>query len=538
MRPDSYTALAYVCVDKVVRAIERWAAVEIKPSCNYEKSAISQRIAQVIARRLVHPFLKDSIKNYPAGRTCFVEPPQMLRCGGLAINTATGLPSPNIKLFLSSVASFIALWFFVLGLFARSLASKQGGTGPATLVHGVPDADLKAGGSDERFVDFCQNGPLDVLAKANKLIVQAVGPVVATNPQKFVYARFPLLALFSANRLSAKESLGFLKQHFFVFFCYLYLILRNPVACLLWRDISVHAVATAMNRKNLIETNIITNMNWLQQYLWMSDLPNRHFKTYMALYSLNSSAPLFKDDPVAAVHPGIRHLKADLIWIWDGSYEQVLNRDGVFCETQVVSPILWYLPKATPAQRNDAVHRLCVFDVSPVTKEALLSWGMLGNYYSAETMKSYLDDVLAAVHEVTRQFGCKVEIVLKHKRAPTSSHDRSYFNYVNELCDSHSHLRLAKEDANLFSLISECDLVVVIPYSSPAYVANYLGVPALYYDPTNEILPINGDTPLIGFIGGRENLIKAMVNFFTLNGESRKTNFSHAMRPLPQRAER
>lgn len=499
-------------MDKAVQAVENWLAVAMKPSCGYKKSAISCRIAQAIAMQLVVPFLKKSIENYSRKKICLVEGlPHVLCCGEMEINTETGEAAPNIKLLLSSIVKFMTLWLLVLGQFVRLLVSKHGDSGSATLVHGVPDADLRAKGSAKRFEDFCQNGPLDVFSKANICIVQAVRPVVAINPTKFVYARFPLLTLFSANRLSAKECLDFLKQHLSVFFCYLYLIIRYPIACLLWRDLAIHAVATTMNRKNLIEANIITNTNWLQQFLWMSDLPNRHFRTYMTLYSLNSSTLVFRDDPVATVHPGIRHLRADLICTWDASYEQALNRDGVFCETQVVSPILWYLPKTVPARRNTAVCRLCVFDVSPMTREALLGRGMLGSYYTAETMKLFLGDVLAAAQEVTRQFGCEVEIVLKHKRTPTPLHDRSYFNYVNELCASYSYLRLAEEDSNLFSLISECDLAVAIPYSSPAYVANYLGIPALFYDPTNEILPTNKVFPQVRFVAGRERLAKVII---------------------------
>lgn len=529
MRPDSYAARSYLLIDKAVQAVENRLAVAMKPGCGYEKSAISRRIAQAVAMRLVDPFLRKSIEGHSSGKMDFIEDlPQKLCCGEMEINTKTGAVVPSMKLLFSSVARFVALWLFVLWCFMRSLLNKNSGSGPATLVFGVPDANLRVEGSAQRFEEFCQNGPLDVLSKANKCIVQVARPVKVGNPQKFVYARFPLLALFSANRLGVKEGLGFIKQHVSVFYGFLFLILRNPVACLLWRDFAEHAVATAMNNKNLIEANIITNTNWLQQFLWMSDLSNRHFETYMALYSLNSSTLKFKDDPVAAAHPGIRHLRADLIWIWDAFYEKVLKHEGIFCRTQVVGPILWYLPKEILARRNSELRRLCVFDVSPMTKEALLSRGMLGGYYNAQTMKSYLDDVLAAADEVKKQLGCEVEIVLKHKRTRTPAHDDSYFSYVNKLCESNDHLRLVGEDVNLFALIAESDLVVVIPYSSPGYVANYLGIPALFYDPTNEILTTNEIVFPMRFAAGREDLINEMTKIMADNGSAGKAAMNHA----------
>ena len=392
----------------------------------------------------------------------------------------------------------------------RSLLSNRSGSGQAVLVYGVPDANLRVEGSAKRFEDFCQNGPLDVLTRARKCIVQASRPVTSDNSQKFVYARFPLLTLFSLNQLRIMQSIGFIKEHVSVFYCFLSLILKCPIACLLWRDFAEHAVATAMNNNKLIEANIITNTNWLQQFLWMSDLSNRHFETYMALYSLNSSTLKFKDAPVAAAHPGIRHLRADLIWIWDAFYEEVLKQEGIFCKTEVVAPILWYLPNETIPRRNSEIRRICVFDVSPMSREALVSRGMLGSYYSTQTMKSYLDDILTAVCETKKKFECEIEVVLKHKRIRTLAHDDIYFNYVDELCASNGHLRLVDEDINLFTLIAQSDLVIVIPYSSPGYIANYLKIPTIFYDPTNEILKTNEIPSPIRFASGIEDLVNEL----------------------------
>lgn len=511
MRPDSRAACSYLLIDKAVRAVERRLAIAKKPAGSYEQTAVNRRIAQAVAMRLVDPFLRKSIAGGAREGADLIDVlPQHLSCGEMRINTETGAIAPSMKLLLSSVARFMALWLFVLGCFMRSVVNKSG-SGPATLVFGVPDANLRVGGSAQRFEDFCRNGPLEVLSKANRCIVQAVRPVKAGDPHKYVYARFPLLTLFSTNRPGLMEGLGFLKQHIRVFYDFLFLTLRNPIACLLWRDFAEHAVVTAINNKRLIEATIITNTNWLQQFLWMSDLPNRHFETYMALYSLNSSTLKFKDDPLAAAHPGIRHLRADLIWIWDPFYEKVLQHEGIRCKTLVVGPILWYLPKNIPARRNPETRKLCVFDVSPMTREALLARGMLGSYYNAETMKAYLGDILATADKMAKQFGWKLEIVLKHKRVRTLAHESSYFSYVNGLCESSGYFRLVDEDVNLYELIADSDLVIVIPYSSPGYVANCLGVPALFYDPTEEILPTNEIVAPIRFAAGREHLVREMT---------------------------
>ena len=125
-------------------------------------------------------------------------------------------------------------------------------------------------------------------------------------------------------------------------------------------------------------------------------------------------------------------------------------------------------------------------------------------------MKSYLDDILTAVCETKKKFECEIEVVLKHKRIRTLAHDDIYFNYVDELCASNGHLRLVDEDINLFTLIAQSDLVIVIPYSSPGYIANYLKIPTIFYDPTNEILTTNEIPSPIRFASGIEDLVNEL----------------------------
>ena len=65
-------------------------------------------------------------------------------------------------------------------------------------------------------------------------------------------------------------------------------------------------------------------------------------------------------------------------------------------------------------------------------------------------------------------------------------------------------------ETNLYSLIAGAAVVVVIPYSSPAYVAAQLGVPAIYYDPGGEIVPTHEPHPGVRFVTGQEALWAAL----------------------------
>ena len=511
MKRDLHKIKSYQLIDSTVQIVESWLADFNKSGCIYKASAINQRVAQAFAVRLCDPFLKmykddDQVEEifYKNGKA------RVLCCAGMQINLGTGETALNFKLLIINLAKFAALWFLVIGYFLRSLTSRGCNNDPAVLIYGVPDAVLRMNGSTQVFEQFCSNGKLIVLSGAAKHIVQVPRPVSGVNKNKFIYARIPLLTLLSSSCLSLKGLLIFFKQHVLSFFCYIQLIIRMPIASLLWRDFAFHAAAMALNRENLIHANIITTTNFGEQYLWMNDLPDRKFQTFMALYSTNITPIVYKEDRLEVFHPILRHLRVDVMWIWEASFKNVLNRIGIICKTQVAEPVLWYLPDVQNSKAKSDSFRICVFDVTPMNKEALSNRGLRGNYWSTDTMKSFLDDVLFVAKEVGRINGIKLDVILKHKRVPSPQHDHTYFEYVSKLCRENAGLQLAEEDANLFALINSCDLVVAIPYASPAYIANYLGIPSVFYDPTNEVLPTNEKLPLVNFLGSKENFIEIL----------------------------
>ena len=89
-------------------------------------------------------------------------------------------------------------------------------------------------------------------------------------------------------------------------------------------------------------------------------------------------------------------------------------------------------------------------------------------------------------------------------------HDPRYAAAVAALA-AEGRLRLESPDEDLYALISGADVVVVMPFSSPAYAASALGVPAIYYDPTEQLVPNQDPAPGVTFVSGREALGRAVV---------------------------
>lgn len=419
-----------------------------------------------------------------------------LKYGGLNVSLVSGSITPRVKLISQCLLKFFLVWHAALVCGIKSLFRVSKPVGKGALVYGVPAADLEFNGNTYRFEEYCHHGNLKVLRNANHYFVQTVNETIKGYGNRFTYSRFPLFSLFVANKLSFSDFSIFLWRHCISAIDYFKLTLTCSASCLLWRDFAEDAVARSLDSRRLIETNLITNSNWLQQFLWMTALSNRSFPTVIALYSLNSSRLRFKGDRFhGGEHPGLRHLNVDSALIWLPSYEFELKRLGISCKAEAVGPILWYVQsKRKSIARRDEGIKVAVFDVTPKTPAALAKIGMIGSYYNLHTMKSFVDDILSVVGEKSLQMEKNIEILLKHKRHRAPSDDTRYLDHVDRQVSSVGWISLIEEDINLYDFISECHFVVVIPYSSPAFIASHVGVPAIYYDPSGEL---DGECPYI-----------------------------------------
>jgi polysaccharide biosynthesis PFTS motif protein len=244
----------------------------------------------------------------------------------------------------------------------------------------------------------------------------------------------------------------------------------------------------------------------------MFGLPERRFKSYMGLYSLNSHPLVFKDDPIDVPYPASQYLFVDKIWIWHESYKQLLLKDGIMTETEVKDPILWYLPEHNERVENNDF-RICIFDITPRSKKFLLDvTGNSDSYYSMENIKKFYDDILYAIKYAQDISEKAIKVLVKRKREGHFGDDEEYNRYLDKLNNEQENLIFIDYDFNLYSLIERCALSISIPFASPAYLANYMKKPALYYDPTDSILFNHPNEPMIQFVSDRDQLAESILS--------------------------
>lgn len=524
--------VVYRAFDELVDRIIAWMTKVARGVGRYDEVAVAKRTVQRVVEIAAGPFANDVIRHQLLGSETAPSGACVWRCGGLVID-ATGVTRPGIGLLVRSLGRFFLDWCRVLWLHLTGVARRVPWPAQrAVLLLGL-GAFIDGCRDDARFAAYCRGGPIHPLRDATRIIIETRRRPVPIWPDVFGYATNPLLTLAQRSHSSPGETTRFLVEHFRALASFVIAVCRVPVVCLLARDFAYHAMVWSLNRRLLIEAFVMTHSTQLGQPLWMTDLPARNYTTHIIWYSTNSSPLVYAGDNaergagvVRPAIPWIRHVRVDTSWVWTEAYADYLRRLGVPGNMRAIGPILWYLPEAPSIQRNDAEIRLAVFDVTPVSHEMKQRLGLVQHYYRTDTMIRFIEDIVAAARALEEQIGKRALIALKPKRAYEPIHDSRYIAFVERLSRSTIEFEVLPPETNMFSLVSGSDVTVVIPYSSPAYVASHLGRPAVYYDPTGQLVPSYEEDEWISFASGREDLVKTLRMALESVGRSRATRLS------------
>jgi hypothetical protein len=507
--PESriHSGRAHSFLDAVARASERWLQERLS-------GATTPQLAPRLIQRIVEVTLADFVEQCSLRHERGLQPfpaDMSISVGGLTLDGRTGKVGIAPLLLLKAVGAFFLHSAHVMEAFMRGiLRTRDSARGDATLVFGVGAEDLQAGGDDARFLEYCRGGPIDPLRRARRLVIQSVSPIVSSRQADVEYHRFPLQALVAGNRVSAGGLIEFLRAWVASAARYMYAVIRCPASALLGRDFAYQPMAEWLNRRTLIESVVFTSSNYTAQPLWMRHFPGRTYRTHMVWYSQNTLPFVYVFDPVAVPLPVHRHLSFDETWVWTEGFAGFLRSLGIGARINVIGPILFYLPGKVIQRRAAGRPRIAVFDVMTMVPSLARKIWLRYNYYSVEHTTRFLGDIVAARDAIRSESGKAATIVLKHKRPQASIHEPRYLDYVGRLSRSAVDFEMVPESSDLYGLIAGCDFIVVVPWSSPAYVAQSIGVPAIYYDPSGELLPTFDQLPGIEFASGPEALMAAM----------------------------
>jgi hypothetical protein len=470
----------------------------------YSAQAIRLRVMQRVAEILLSPYIREGARLFEEGSTALPHETNLQKLGPLVLKPQL---RPGMRLFIRSLTRFLWLW---IQAFWGLLSNRKPSQNSATLLFGAPLAFIQ-GAKMPAFLTFCTQGPVAPLKNPERLIIQGLAKDQLRTQEEPQISKQPLITLAQRHSSSWIEKKQFLMNHLQALSAYGMAVLECPMVALLAEDFAHHALAHYVNQGQTLENVVITNSNYAEQSLWMTDLPGRTFQMHVMWYSTNFKLFAFKHESFSEIFPPFRYMRTDHHWVWTKGQGETLKVLQPNAQVHVVGPILWYIREAPWAMdpKDINLFKIGVFDVSPVTREWEKGFGLVYNYYQTAHMMAFIDELLAAVDGLAERRGMPVSVRIKHKRDAQPIHDPVYLKHIVQL-EHDQRLEVAPSDSNLFQFVSECDLVVVIPYSSPAYVAAHCGVPAVYYDPTGTLRATHDPDPLVQFVTGLADLTHAL----------------------------
>jgi len=493
----------------LLRTIEARLERELRSAPCYPARSVAKRLLQEVAFILVAPLRKEDARRTLRGLEALESASGPFRCAGLWVDPVSGQVRPAFRLWLASLGNFFIHWLAVAATMV-SAAFGRSRRGPATLVFGVPEENLFAP-DDAQFAAFARSMVMTPLGKADRLLVQTIrGAAPSTEPQRLGYARHPILRMVRDNPPGAGAVLRFGWAHLRCAAGFLLKSFRQPLFALLWKDYAYFGLAQHLNARGVLQGIVLTAGNWGQQFLWMTDLPQRRFRTHLAFYSMNDRPFAYADvEERCDAHPTLRLIRADEFWVWTPGHAALLEKEGMGAKKNVAGPIVWApLPRSAAREKK----WISVFDITPLTTQANEEFGFLGNYFSADNLHAFLDGIENAV----AVSGVAIPVVVKPKRAAQAIHDPRYLARVA----STGFFRPLPAQTPVAEVVAQSALVIVYPFSSVAYVADALGVLAVYFDPTGQLVPTFEPRATIAFASGTESLAR-MIERATQPAEMR-----------------
>lgn len=186
-------------------------------------------------------------------------------------------------------------------------------------------------------------------------------------------------------------------------------------------------------------------------------------KKIMAWYSTNSK-PIYAKNDLQRL--GIRiDAFRDYIsehWVWNENEINFLQSNGVE-NVIAVGPVIFN--DKIIGERDPEKFVITYFDVTPIQ-------GNEGFYSEVNTI-SVLDSILKVCEVLNDKYPNRLVLQIKPKRKYYHFHSKNYVSSIKKYSKM-KKLKLLEPTANLYKTVSKSDLVLAIPFTSPALIAKEL----------------------------------------------------------------
>ena len=245
------------------------------------------------------------------------------------------------------------------------------------------------------------------------------------------------------------------------------------------------------------------NINYAYKPLWV--VIAEHYGACSTLYYYSSN--IFSFDNF--YHAGMQTMNWQQIYTWSNDQKTYLDNATLnSCVTRIVGPIkFFYNDPSTDLVLDGNNKKLLVgiFDVQPQRNTALTSLGFENNYYSYNTSKKFIADIVKIFE------GHPVDIIFKRKR-DTRLADPRYVNFIKKLSKQKNFIEV-NPSIDPEDIIQTVDLVISMPHTSTALIGIKNKKPSMFYDSTGRLSdsPYN-DVEIISSTKSLEDWVNKVID--------------------------
>lgn len=265
--------------------------------------------------------------------------------------------------------------------------------------------------------------------------------------------------------------------------CLFNLILNRDYEAYMFMELIKNKIIELSDDDDLFSRYIFSYLGNIDRPLWTYTVEQKRRKIEIFFFSTNGDGHNFKRyQPHDSSNWSQLQFSNYLVW---DKYQKakldelIKNRKK---DIKIIGPTLLRLEQNFNLSINKKKN-IAVFDISP-RKDSLM-------YFAVPTIiqSKYVSKFLIDIHNLSIQNNCQMILrckIFEKTKNPLQSLNKNYVHTVTKL-KSKGMIQYDRKNSNILEILKTSSCCICFPYTSIAILAQKMGIPAVYYDPSNSL---------------------------------------------------
>ena len=237
------------------------------------------------------------------------------------------------------------------------------------------------------------------------------------------------------------------------------------------------AVFKILNHRSYPEFDLVTTNSSLKKLPPAFECPLKG-RRVMVWYSTNSKPLNFRgNQQILGWDVGVVQKGVDSHLVWTKHDVDFLEKLGIV-NVHAIGSVLFQAQIV--AERSTFTYYITYFDVTPLAPSNNWIVGNQENFYSERNAMSDFEAIEKLSIDLMGAYGNKVKVRIKPKRTHSPRHSKKYIEQIVK-GSLENHYELLSPSANLYEVISQSDLVIATPWTSPAGLAREMALDSVFF---------------------------------------------------------